>query len=127
MDDLALFFLTDPQPMRTPVGERRQAASKRMPTQVRQADPDSSWTAAMSLHPSAVALLERTILEVLRAHGPIVGEQVAKRVQELHPARWDEGTIRTRLRPMERKGLVKATGEQGQTSRGKPAQKWAVV
>lgn len=112
-------------PMQAPPGEHKPV--RRMPARVRQADPVESWEAAMSLSEQKIAELDGLILDVLRAHGALIPQQIAVHVLDLRPGEWVEGSVRTRMRPLERRGLVREMGERGQTSRGRSAAKWVAA
>jgi DNA-binding MarR family transcriptional regulator len=68
----------------------------------RRGDPSTSKEAAASLE---VAPIEQKILEALKKHGPMTTTEITEKSGIAFK------TVTPRLRPMERQGLVRPTGE----------------
>lgn len=83
----------------------------------RNSDPVSSREAAESVKPGNSALVN-AIREAVRDGelllGAVTAFQIARRVEEMFPGRWDEGSIRTACK---RAGLV-AVDTEGRSPRG---------
>jgi len=80
----------------------------------------------------ASALLEdlrdsqREVLFVLAKRGPMIDQVLVQACYEDGVSQSRSG-IRTRRKELERKGLVEATGEKGETRAGNPANVWEAV
>lgn len=98
---------------------------------VRTTDPDTSYEAAMKAvaHASKYRPL---LLEIITEHGPItfdeiIGHYNMRRVMdESVPGASDSG-IRTRVKELQRMGLVRIDPEKGVSSHGNRARRWVVV
>lgn len=86
----------------------------------RSTDPDTSRAAAKSIEPHA-GYLEAEIVKVCHlSHTPLTAQWIANRLEVRNPGRWDEGTIRTAVSRVAKKGLIVPVG-YGTTSRGRAA------
>jgi predicted transcriptional regulator len=61
-------------------------------------------TSRNTQHPGALTSLQRAILGVLSASGPLTAEAVRERIAPKHPLK--DSTVRTLLRRLEARGLV---------------------
>lgn len=88
----------------------------------RRTDPDTSHAAAHAVTPGLNAM-EEAILEVAPRSFGVTAFTIALVVGNKHPHRWDEGSIRTRVSNMGKRGLLVKCGE-GKSPRGRRADLW---
>lgn len=93
-----------------------------LPALARTSDPDTSHAAAHAVTP-AVPVIEAAILVAASYRVPRSAFSIARWVEKDHPGRWDEGTIRTRVSNMGKRGLLVKCGE-GKSPRGRRADLW---
>lgn len=93
----------------------------------RHSDPDTSHQAAAVVKQGSAAM-NAAILCVVEWYWSLTGEpatafQIAHRVEELEPDRWDEGGIRSAVSRLGKRGLLVKDGK-GKSPRGQPCDKW---
>lgn len=88
----------------------------------RAADPPTSRAAAESLTPGLSAL-EAAILHMASSWHPQSAFALAQAVEGEQPGRWDEGTIRSRVSKLGKRGLLVTDGT-GKSPRGHDCDLW---
>lgn len=92
----------------------------------RHSDPGTSHQAAAKVKPGSAAM-NAAILETVRVGrlygGALTAFEIAEYVQITHPRRWDEGSVRTAVSRLGKRGLLVKDGK-GKSPRGQPADTW---
>jgi hypothetical protein len=76
----------------------------------RHTDPATSRAAAVRVAPSAGALATAIVAALARAGEPITAPDIADRVTENQPGRWDRGTVLSAVSRARTAGLIVPAG-----------------
>lgn len=95
-----------------------------LPALARTDDPESAHLAAQAVTPS-VGALERAILEHTARTFKLSAFTIAAVIGEVHRGRWSEGTIRTRVSAMGKRGLLIRHPKWGKSPRGQVCDGWS--
>lgn len=92
----------------------------------RHSDPDTSHRAAAVVKQGSAAM-NAEILETVRVgrlySAPLTAFEIAAYIQVTQPRRWDEGSIRTAVSRLGKRGLLVKDGK-GKSPRGQACDKW---
>ncbi len=88
----------------------------------RKNDRATSKAAASSVQ-HVSGYLENQIVATVAMCGHVTAEHIARTLLQIEPGRWDEGTIRSAVSRVAKRGHIIPAGE-GKTSRGSRATTW---
>jgi DNA-binding MarR family transcriptional regulator len=122
-DQLGLFQVTEAKrpPSMSSDGPVHRAGDSYEPAHARRSDPDTSHAAADSMDPTRLNKLQRKALVALVV---CQGQGTNDEIVELSGETWQ--TITPRMRPLERRGLVRRSGERRARS-GKMQTVWEIT